>query len=64
VPDAEAIQTVLLVDDNESILKYISESLMPELNVLCARSGKEADIIITDVMMPDMDGVQLCKAAK
>lgn len=72
-PEAESLQTVLLVDDNESILKYISESLMPEFNVLCARSGKEAlailaekeaDIIITDVMMPDMDGVQLCKAVK
>lgn len=59
MPDAEAMQTVLLVDDNESILK----SLMPEFNVLCACSGKEAlailtekeaDIIITDVMMPDI----------
>lgn len=64
---------VLIVDDNPEILKYIGDSLCESYKVLLAANGAKAiellstdniDLIITDVMMPDVDGVQLCRAVK
>ena len=66
-----AIQTVLVVDDEIDILEFVSYNLKQEnYNVLTAINGIEAieiakentpDLIILDVMMPDMDGILTCK---
>lgn len=66
-------ETVLVVDDNSDIRKYICEGLAGEFNVIPAVDGAHAieilsarnvDLIITDIMMPDIDGVQLCRTVK
>lgn len=65
--------TVMVVDDNSEILKYIGDTLKHSYNVVLAANGAKAieqltsekiDLILTDVMMPDVDGVQLCRAVK
>lgn len=65
--------TVLLVEDNEEILKLISNILSRYYRVCTATNGVEAlavvadtdvDIIISDVMMPQMDGLELCRKLK
>lgn len=65
--------TVLLVDDNEDILDFISEDLEETYQVLKASNGREAleilekeavHLVVTDVMMPELDGFELCKAIK
>ena len=63
--------TVLIVDDEEDILEFLEYNLKKEdLNVHTASSGKKAieiaqkftpDLIILDVMMPEMDGIETCK---
>ena len=64
---------VLVVDDDDSMLDYLSDSLKHNYKIITARNGKEGlklavsqipDLIITDVVMPEMDGVQLVKALK
>jgi len=64
---------VLLVDDDEAMLDYLSDSLKHNYKTITARNGKEGlkiavsqlpDLIITDVVMPEMDGIQLVKALK
>lgn len=69
----DARETVMVVDDNPDILKYICEALSEHYNVLPAANGAKAietlssntvDLIITDIMMPDIDGVQLCRTVK
>ena len=64
---------VLVVDDDDSMLEYLSESLKHSYKIITARNGKEGlklavsqtpDLIITDVVMPEMDGIQLVKALK
>jgi DNA-binding response OmpR family regulator len=64
---------VLVVDDDDSMLDYLSDSLKHNYKVITARNGKEGlklavsqmpDLIITDVVMPEMDGIQLVKALK
>lgn len=66
-------KTVLVVDDNAEILKYLSEAMNDDFRVLTAANGTKAievlgsdnvDLVVSDVMMPDMDGVQLCRAIK
>lgn len=66
-------ETLLVVDDNPDILKYLCESLSEHYNVVPAAdgakaiqilSGQNVDLIITDIMMPDIDGVQLCRTVK
>lgn len=62
---------ILLVDDEADILEFLSYNLKKEgYNVFTANNGKEAvtvakkenpDIIILDVMMPDMDGIETCR---
>ena len=58
-------ETVLVVDDNKDIVKYLQTCLQNDFNVLTAFNGKEGmelalkelpDIIISDVMMPETDG--------
>jgi signal transduction histidine kinase len=62
--------TILIVEDNISLLKTIRENLKQSYNVFCATNGYEAvekidntninpDIIISDVMMDVMDGYEL-----
>jgi DNA-binding response OmpR family regulator/nitrogen-specific signal transduction histidine kinase len=64
---------VLVVEDNADLRVYIREYLEPHYAVHEAWNGKEAyhqaleivpDIIISDVMMPEMDGMELCRALK
>ncbi len=64
---------VLLVDDDDSMLNYLSDNLKHNYKIITARNGKEGlklavsqipDIIITDVVMPEMDGIQLVKSLK
>ncbi len=66
----EKPSTVLLVDDNEEMSYYIAEGLKNEFNILIAREGRQAihileekkpDIVISDIIMPVMDGLELCK---
>lgn len=62
--------TILLVDDEKDILEFLSYNLKKELfNVVTSRSGKDAlekasrlkpHLIVLDVMMPEMDGIETC----
>jgi len=61
--------TVLLVDDDLEILDLLKNMLAPLYNLLIAQNGLEAlaivekhkiDLIVSDIMMPVMDGVELC----
>jgi two-component system alkaline phosphatase synthesis response regulator PhoP len=64
-------QKILLVDDEQDILEFLSYNLKKEgYQVFIANNGKEAivvakkespDLIILDVMMPDMDGIETCR---
>ena len=64
---------VLVVDDSEDFLTFMTEALADTYKVEVARNGKEAlrqiakhkpDIILSDVMMPEMDGNALCRAIR
>ncbi|SDE99521.1 Two component regulator propeller [Mucilaginibacter pineti] len=64
---------ILLVDDNPEILDFISDDLSEKYSVIKAVNGQEAldmiaieniQLIISDVMMPVMDGFELCKTIK
>lgn len=65
--------TILVVDDHPDMRLYIRTCLASRFQVVEARNGKEAlvlaketqpDVIISDVVMPDMDGYALCAAIK
>ncbi|MES2396036.1 MAG: response regulator transcription factor [Bacteroidota bacterium] len=67
-------QKILLVDDEQDILEFLSYNLKKEgYSVFTANNGKEAitiakkvtpDLIILDVMMPDMDGIETCRGLR
>lgn len=65
--------TVLLVEDNVDLLNLTRDSLVEWFRVLKASNGREAlevlakenvDVIVSDVMMPEMDGLELCSKVK
>lgn len=65
--------SVLVIEDNTDLLQLMIRLLQREYNVRSAENGKEAitvleqediDLIVTDVMMPVMDGIELCKLVK
>lgn len=66
---------LLVVDDDDEIRQYVSRELSDAYHVTTARNGREAwevlltgrhrpDLVLTDVMMPEMDGVELCRRIK
>lgn len=66
--------TLLLVDDNVELIDYMTEELKGRFKqILTANDGKSAyrtacdknpDIVVSDIMMPGMNGYELCKAIK
>ena len=65
--------TILIVEDQDEMRSFIYKELKTDYTVLEAADGKEAldrlanhtvDLIISDVMMPNMDGFELCNAVK
>jgi len=65
--------TILLVEDNEDFRFYLKDNLRESFNVLEAANGKigwqetlnhNPDLIVSDIMMPEMDGIELCKKLK
>ena len=71
-PAAKRIN-LLLVDDSEDFLDYLSGVLSSEYNIITATDGRAAlykmeticpDIVLSDVMMPNMDGNELCRRIK
>lgn len=65
--------SILIVDDNEEMLQFLSENFASSYTVYTATDGKKAlevlqqhdiSLIISDWMMPVMDGMELCKAVR
>lgn len=64
---------VLIVEDNDEVRDYIMQIFKREYNVKGASNGKEGlklalqlspNVILSDVMMPEMDGIELCSHVK
>jgi len=64
---------ILVVEDNTEIRRYIASSLSDDYQVIKVSDGKTGcqkafehipDLIITDIMMPVMDGIELCRTIK
>jgi len=67
------VTTVLVADDNEDVRRYVRGRLEQQYRVLEAADGREAleivrralpDLVVSDVMMPVLDGFALCRAIK
>ncbi|MGQ3014282.1 MAG: response regulator transcription factor [Flavobacteriales bacterium] len=68
---SEVVSKILLVDDEPDILEFLSYNLAKEgYEVFTANTGKEGldiakkvrpDLVILDVMMPEMDGIETCR---
>ncbi len=67
-------QVILIAEDDLSLLEFLSKSLKSEgYKCLCATNGKEAlklletnavELIVSDVMMPEIDGIEFCREVK
>ena len=71
--ESEGKPLILVVEDNENLRKVISEELSDDYLTLTASDGAEAldiikrenvDLVVSDIMMPVMDGCSLCNAIK
>lgn len=69
----ESKPTLLIVEDNDELRSFISTSLSNLYNIKEAANGIEAlhvlevsvvNMIISDIMMPEMDGMELCRRVK
>jgi cyclic di-GMP phosphodiesterase len=74
MPDSSAKNTVLVVDDSPDGLQVLNEILKRDYDVRLARGGEQAlqaamqkpqpDAILLDIMMPGIDGYEVCKRLK
>ena len=73
MPDMADDRKMLIVEDNDELLAIMRRVFSRYHNVLTARNGEEAmaivaadqpDIIVSDVMMPVMDGLEMCRRLK
>ena len=63
-------QTIVIVDDNTTICDFLSGMLQDKYHCMCAHDGQKGillckdilpDLIIADVMMPGMNGLEMCR---
>ena len=74
MPDAEERQKVLIVDDQAENVQMLMAALKADHALIAARNGEKAlqlarrdpqpDLILLDVMMPEMDGYEVCERLK
>ncbi len=69
----ESLPNILIVEDNYDMRKFIVNILISEYKIIEADDGQQAfesavvsspDIILSDIMMPNMDGIELCTKLK
>jgi signal transduction histidine kinase/DNA-binding response OmpR family regulator len=69
----QSLPVVLIVEDNKDLQQYIGDILRDRFQVSVAENGRIGlekaielvpDCIVSDVMMPEMDGVEMCKRIK
>ena len=67
------LHTILVVEDDPDMRGYLAKALSEQYNVLVAANGEDAlqlvenqrvDLIVSDIMMPGIDGVALCNRIK
>ncbi|MCB9282917.1 MAG: response regulator [Lewinellaceae bacterium] len=65
--------TLLIVEDSPDVVTYLEAILGPRFHLKVATNGKEGlararqvipDLIVSDIMMPEMDGLEMCEALK
>ena len=66
--------TILVVDDEPTNIKILGEALSDAYDIVVAKNGEEAlaivrqetspNLILLDVMMPDMNGIEVCQKLK
>ncbi len=73
LPEEVQLPTVLLVEDNEDFRFYLRDNLKQSYRIVEAGDGVESwkkiisilpDLIVSDVMMPNMNGLELCRKIK
>ena len=66
-------QRILIVEDNDELRNYLSQTLSGDYTIQVCSNGKEAltiipeykpELVISDIMMPEMRGDELCKVIK
>lgn len=71
--EAEHAIKILLAEDNDEFRNFLSAQLAEQYRIITAVNGQEAlnialsqipDLVISDVMMPEMGGLELCEALK
>ncbi|WP_409414969.1 two-component regulator propeller domain-containing protein [Epilithonimonas sp.] len=71
-PDKDK-KTLMVVEDNEDVRRFIVSILSNDYNIVEFANGRDAanyleteilDLIISDIMMPEMDGIELCRIVK
>ena len=69
----KGLKTILLVEDDEEVRAFLKEYLSPNYRIVEAADGKQAqeiafdtnpDLVLSDIMMAEMDGMELCQALK
>jgi signal transduction histidine kinase/ligand-binding sensor domain-containing protein/DNA-binding response OmpR family regulator len=69
----KGFKSILLIEDDEEIREFLKESFEKEYRIFESSNGKEGldvavnhhpDLIVSDIMMPEMDGIDFCKMIK
>lgn len=71
--DHENIRSILIVEDNDDLRNFMGDLFKVEFQIIYAKNGEEGiknafhhlpDIIISDIIMPFMDGIEMCSILK